>query len=109
MVDAHMAIRHQVERARGNREPGPVSPHELARKTSPSRGQLVGVDVEPALIPALLRLPETQRVAVWLVHACQWRYAEVAVALNTTTSMVGNHVSRGLARLRQQLEVHSRA
>ena len=54
-------------------------------------------DVEPALIPALLRLPETQRVAVWLVHACQWRYGEVAEALNTTTSMVGNHVSRGLA------------
>jgi len=105
-----MAIRHQVERARGKREPGPVSPHELARKTSPSRGQLVGVDVDRGvLIPALLRLLETQRVAVWLVHACQWRYAEVAVALNTTTSMVGNHVSRGLARLRQQLEVHSRA
>jgi DNA-directed RNA polymerase specialized sigma24 family protein len=66
-------------------------------------------DVEPALIPALLRLPDTQRLAVWLVHACQWRYGEVAEALNTTTSMVGNHVSRGLARLRQQLEVHSSA
>jgi DNA-directed RNA polymerase specialized sigma24 family protein len=66
-------------------------------------------DVEPALIPALLRLPETQRVAVWLVHEYQWQYGEVAEALSTTTSMVGNHVSRGLARLRQHLEVHSSA
>ncbi len=66
-------------------------------------------DVEPALIPALLRLPEAQRTAVWLVHACQWRYAEVAEAMGTTTSMVGNHVARGLARLRQELEVHSSA
>lgn len=66
-------------------------------------------DVEPRLIPALLRLPETQRTAVWLVHACQWRYSEVAEALGTSTSMVGNHVSRGLARLRSELEVHSGA
>ena len=66
----------------------------------------VGVpEVEPALIPALLELPETQRVAVWLVHACQWRYAEVAEAMGTTTSMVGNHVRRGLERLRAALEV----
>ena len=72
--------------------------------------QAIGLpDVEPALIPALMRLPEAQRAAVWLVHACQWRYAEVAEALNTTTSMVGNHVSRGLARLREELEVHSSA
>src|SRR6478752_5316788 len=27
-------------------------------------------DVEPALVPALLELPDTQRTAVWLVHAC---------------------------------------
>jgi RNA polymerase sigma-70 factor (ECF subfamily) len=66
-------------------------------------------DVDPALIPALLRIPERQRTAVWLVHACQWRYAEVAEAMGTTASMVGNHVSRGLARLRQELEVRSSA
>lgn len=62
-------------------------------------------EVEPGLVPALLLLPETQRAAVWLVHACQWRYAEVAEALGTTTSTVGNHVSRALERLRHQLEV----
>jgi RNA polymerase sigma-70 factor (ECF subfamily) len=66
-------------------------------------------DVEPRLIPALLRLPDTQRTAVWLVHACQWRYAEVAEALGTSPSMVGNHVVRGLARLRAELEVHTGA
>lgn len=66
-------------------------------------------DVEPRLVPALLLLPGTQRAAVWLVHACQWSYAEVAEALDTTTSMVGNHVARGMARLREELEVHTRA
>ena len=60
-------------------------------------------------MPALLELPETQRTAVWLVHACGWSYAEVAEAMDTSTSMVGNHVSRGLARLRDLLEVDSRA
>lgn len=66
-------------------------------------------DVEPRLVPALLRLPETQRVAVWLVHACEWQYGEVAEALATTPSMVGNHVSRALYRLRRELEVDTRA
>ena len=66
-------------------------------------------EVEPLLIPALMRLPATQRVAVWLVYACQWRYAEVAEAMGTTPSTVGNHVSRGMDRLRRALEVPSRA
>jgi len=61
-------------------------------------------DIEPRLIPALLRLPYTQRVAVWLVHGCGWQYAEVAEALDTSTSMIGNHVSRGLTRLRAELK-----
>ncbi len=61
-------------------------------------------DVEPRLIPALLRLPYTQRVAVWLVHGCGWKYSEVAEALETSTSMVGNHLSRGLDHLRKELE-----
>jgi DNA-directed RNA polymerase specialized sigma24 family protein len=61
-------------------------------------------DIEPRLIPALLTLPESQRTAVWLVHACGWRYAEVAEALSTSTSMVGNLLTRGLQRLRRDLE-----
>jgi len=63
-------------------------------------------DIEPRLIDALRELPETQRMAVWLVHACQWRHAEVAEVLGTSPSMVGNHVARGLRRLRAALEVH---
>lgn len=91
---------YRVGQSRTRRRQTPILPSPEA----------VGLpDIEPALIPALLRLSEAQRAAVWLVHACQWQYAEVAEALNTTTSMVGNHVSRGLARLRQDLEVHSSA
>jgi DNA-directed RNA polymerase specialized sigma24 family protein len=66
-------------------------------------------EIEPALIPALLALPETQRTAVWLVHACQWRYTEVAEAMGTSVSMVGNHVHRGMKRLRARLEVGTHA
>jgi RNA polymerase sigma-70 factor (ECF subfamily) len=66
-------------------------------------------EVEPELVPALRALPETQRTAVWLVHACQWRYAEVAEAMGTSTSMVGNHVTRGLDALRRRLGVEADA
>ena len=70
----------------------------------------IGVpEIEPGLVPALLRLPDTQRTAVWLVHACGWSYAEVAEAMGTTVSTVGNHVGRALERLRHSLEVNTRA
>lgn len=71
----------------------------------PAPDVLGAPEVEPALIPALLALPETQRTAVWLVHGCGWRYAEVAEAMATTTSTVGNHVRRALERLRNTLKV----
>lgn len=82
-----------------------------ARRTPrlPAPAQIGVPEVEPGLIPALLALPETQRTAVWLVHACQWHYGEVAEAMGTSVSMVGNHVRRGLDRLRQHLEVDARA
>lgn len=62
-------------------------------------------DVEPMLVPALLELPETQRIAVWLVHGCDWSYREVADAMDVSVSAVGTHVGRALARLRARLEV----
>lgn len=71
----------------------------------PAPDVLHAPEVEPALIPALLTLPETQRTAVWLVHGCGWKYAEVAAAMETTTSTVGNHVRRALKRLRHSLKV----
>ena len=66
-------------------------------------------DVEPALLPALLDLPERQRAAVWLVHACQWQYQEVAEALGISASAVGTHVTRALAHLRDRLGVETSA
>ena len=87
---------YRVGRSRVRRRRQPVLPTPVA----------IGVaEVEPALVPALLKLPETQRVAVWLVHACGWRYAEVAYAMDTSVSMVGNHVSRGLDALRRTMGV----
>ena len=79
------------------------------RPVLPPPDQLGLPDVEPGLIAALLELPETQRTAVWLVHACPWRYAEVAAAMDTSVSMVGNHLRRGMERLRGRLEVGTHA
>ena len=66
-------------------------------------------EVEPVLIAVLLRLPLTQRTAVWLVHACGWSYRETAEAMGTSQSMVGNHLSRGLATLRRELGAETHA
>lgn len=43
-------------------------------------------EVEPGLVPALIELPTSQRTAVWLVHGCGWRHAEVADAMGISTS-----------------------
>jgi DNA-directed RNA polymerase specialized sigma24 family protein len=75
----------------------------LPRLPAPSSLELP--DVEPKLIPALRRLPESQRIAVWLVHGCGWPYAEVAAALGIGVSTVGTHVSRALVSLRIELGV----
>jgi DNA-directed RNA polymerase specialized sigma24 family protein len=56
------------------------------------------------LVRALERLTAPQRVAVMLVHAHAWSYAEVAAVLDVTVAAVTNHVHRGLARLRTELE-----
>ena len=62
-------------------------------------------EVDPGLWDALLALPDRQRAAVWLVHGCGWTYAEVATALGVSVSTTGTHVARGMARLRETLEV----
>jgi len=64
-------------------------------------------DFEPRLVPALLRLPQTQRTAVWLIHACGWNYPDAAEAMDVGESTVGTHASRGLAALRQDLKEQS--
>ncbi|MEM1335478.1 MAG: sigma-70 family RNA polymerase sigma factor, partial [Actinomycetota bacterium] len=45
-------------------------------------------EVEPGLVPALMSLSLMQRQAVWLVHACEWTYAETAEALGVSASAV---------------------
>ena len=75
----------------------------------PSAADLRLPEVEPALIPALLDLPEQQRTAVWLVHACGWTYAEAADAMEISRSAIGTHVSRALDALRRALEVDTHA
>ncbi len=62
-------------------------------------------DLDPGLVPALRRLSPAQRTAVWLVHGCQWRYAEVAEAMEISVSAVGTHVSRALESLRRTMSV----
>lgn len=66
-------------------------------------------EVEPRLVPALLELPEQQRMAVWLVHGCHWRQTEAAAAMGISASAVSTHVGRALTHLRQRLEVQTHA
>ncbi len=76
------------------------------RPTLPAPTALGVPDVEPRLIEELAALPERQRVAVWLVHACEWTHREVGEALGISTSAVSTHVARGTERLRARLEAH---
>lgn len=69
----------------------------------PLPGEIGLPEIEPRLVPCLLELGEKQRTAVWLVHGCGWTYAEAADAMGTSTSMIGNHVARGLTHLRRRL------
>lgn len=64
-------------------------------------------EVEPGLIDALIELPESQRVAVWLAHGCGWSHKEIAEVLSTSPYSVATHVARGLEKLRSELGVAS--
>lgn len=61
--------------------------------------------VEPGLPQALNKLSARQRQVVVLVHGFEHTHHEVADLLGISRSSVQNHVERGLARLRSQLEV----
>ncbi|MDH5371364.1 MAG: sigma-70 family RNA polymerase sigma factor [Acidimicrobiia bacterium] len=61
--------------------------------------------VEPALPAALGRLSRNQRVSVWLIHGYGCPYQEVANILGASIGTVQQHVTRGLAKLRSDLEV----
>jgi DNA-directed RNA polymerase specialized sigma24 family protein len=65
--------------------------------------------VEPALGKALAALSEQQRLAVVLVHAFGWTMHDVAEMTGTKVPTVQTHLDRGLARLRNYLEVDEHA
>jgi DNA-directed RNA polymerase specialized sigma24 family protein len=64
-------------------------------------------EFEPALTGALVRLPERQRVAVFLVVGCGWPAAEVGRVYELSESTVRAHVQSGLAGLRAALGVEA--
>ena len=61
--------------------------------------------VEPGLPNALNKLSARQRQVVVLIHGFEYTYQEVADLLGISRSSIQNHVERGLARLRSELEV----
>jgi DNA-directed RNA polymerase specialized sigma24 family protein len=56
------------------------------------------------LAHALSCLTEHQRVCVILVHVHDWSYERTAAATGLSLPAVGNHLRRGLRRLRAELE-----
>lgn len=61
--------------------------------------------IEPGLPAALNKLSARQRQVVVLVHGFEYTHQEVAELLGISRSSVQNHVERGLAKLRSDLEV----
>lgn len=53
---------------------------------------------------ALDRLTDDQRVAVLLVHAHGYSYADAAALLDIPVSTLRNHIHRGMKQLRRHLE-----
>jgi len=62
-------------------------------------------EFEPALAGAVARLPEKQRLAVFLVVGCGWSNAEVGRLAGKSESTVRALVQRALTRLRRELHV----
>lgn len=83
-------------RVRGRKTPRPTFPAPPA-DSSPW--------VEPGLPPALSRLTESQRIAVWLIHGFEWTQNEVADLLGISVSSVRKHLARGERKLRRALGV----
>ncbi len=62
-------------------------------------------EFEPGLPDALAGLTDRQRVTVTLVHGFGYTLQEVSDVLGVNRSTVQRHLDRGVARLRQALEV----
>ena len=59
---------------------------------------------EPGLKRALAALSKEQRIAVVLIHGYQWSLGEVAELRGTTKATTQTHLSRGMKRLRAQID-----
>jgi DNA-directed RNA polymerase specialized sigma24 family protein len=62
------------------------------------------LDQDSTLFDSLRSLSEAQRISVLMVHGHGETYADVAEVLGCSVAAVTNHVHRGLATLRRQLE-----
>jgi RNA polymerase sigma-70 factor (ECF subfamily) len=92
---------HNARRSAGRR-PQPAPLDEVSEPVAPqetsARAERRQTQAELAL--RLLRLPESQRVAVVLRHVSDLSLAEIAEVLGCPEGTVKSHISRGLARLR---------
>jgi len=75
----------------------------------PPVGRLEAPSVSPELHEALARLSKNQRVAVVMVHGLRLTEREVADLLGISRWSVRTHADRGLAKLREALEVPAHA
>jgi RNA polymerase sigma factor (sigma-70 family) len=60
---------------------------------------------EPTLAGLLSELPESQRIAVVLIHGYGWTSREVGDLTGVKPTTVQSHLERALRKLRSQLEV----
>jgi DNA-directed RNA polymerase specialized sigma24 family protein len=68
------------------------------------RAGITPADTGPELHTALEQLTADQRVAVLMVHAHGYSYAETAATLDISIAAVRNHVHRGMRQLRRHME-----
>lgn len=85
-------------RRRRKREARSVASHQLLNEAA---------WFEPALLPALRRLSDRQRMIVALIHAFDYSMSEVAELLGITKSSVQVHEARAMKRLRRELGVQT--
>lgn len=79
--------------------------YHRSRPYFPKPSALSIPEVEPKLPEVLGHLTRNQRLAVVLVYAMEWTEDEVATLIGRSRSTVRTHLERGLARLRDELEV----
>jgi RNA polymerase sigma factor (sigma-70 family) len=74
------------------------------RPTLPAESHVPEEPGDPGLHAALVRLKESQRVCVVMVHVYDWTYEQTAAVLGISLAAVRNHLHRGLRQLRRELE-----